>query len=90
MPKIDGIILCQEIRKIDKRIKVCFITASEDYYIKQFLELKEEECFMQKPISTDSFVSRVKLALANYCYQRRATVLLTPLLNNQPSYAKFW
>lgn len=65
MPKIDGIKLYQEIRKIDKRIKVCFITASEDYYIKQFPELKEEECFMQKPISTDSFVSRIKLALAN-------------------------
>src|SRR5918912_1680288 len=65
MPKIDGIKLYQEIRKLDKRIKVCFITASEDYYIKQFPELKEEECFMQKPISTDSFVSRIKLALAN-------------------------
>jgi two-component SAPR family response regulator len=64
MPKKDGIILYQEIREIDKRIKVCFITASEDYYIKQFPELKEEEGFMQKP-STDSFVSRIKLALAN-------------------------
>ncbi len=63
MPKIDGIKLYQEIRKIDKR--VCFITASEDYYIKQFPELKEEECFMQKPISLDSFISRIKLALAN-------------------------
>jgi DNA-binding response OmpR family regulator len=51
MPKIDGIKLYQEIRKIDKRVKVCFITASE--------------CFMQKPISLDSFISRIKLALAN-------------------------
>jgi hypothetical protein len=42
-----------------------FITASEDYYIKQFPELKEEKCFMRKPISTDSFDSRIKLALAN-------------------------
>lgn len=64
LPKIDGIKLYQEIRKIDKRIKVCFITASEDYYIKQFPKLKEE-CFMQKPISIDSFISRIKLALAN-------------------------
>ena len=64
MPKIDGVKLYQEIRKIDKRIKVCFITASEDYYIRQFPELKEEECFLQKPISTDSFISRIKLALA--------------------------
>lgn len=61
----DLVVLDIKMPKIDKRIKVCFITAPEDYYIKQFPELKEEECFMQKPISTDSFVSRIKLALAN-------------------------
>ena len=66
MPKIDGIKLYQEIRKIDKRVRVCFITASEEYYTEHFPELKkEEECFMQKPISMDSFIGRVKLALAN-------------------------
>ena len=60
------IILYQEIRKIDKRVRVCFITASEEYYTEHFPELKkEEECFMQKPISMDSFIGRVKLALAN-------------------------
>ena len=66
MPKIDGVKLYQEIRKIDKRVRVCFITASEEYYTEYFPELKkEEECFMQKPISMDSFIGRVKLALAN-------------------------
>jgi DNA-binding response OmpR family regulator len=65
MPKIDGVKIYQEIRKIDKRVKVCFITASEEYYTKQFPELKEEECFMQKPISMDNFIGRIKLALAN-------------------------
>jgi DNA-binding response OmpR family regulator len=65
MPKIDGVKIYQEIRQIDKRVKVCFITASEEYYTKQFPELKEEECFMQKPISMDNFIGRIKLALAN-------------------------
>jgi DNA-binding response OmpR family regulator len=65
MPKIDGVKLYQEIRKIDKKVRVCFITASEEYYTKQFPELKEEECFMQKPISMDDFIDRVKLALAS-------------------------
>jgi DNA-binding response OmpR family regulator len=64
MPKIDGIKLYQEIRKIDKKVKVCFITASEEYYVKQFPELEKEECFMQKPISMDNFIDRIKLALA--------------------------
>lgn len=61
MPKIDGVKLYQEVRKIDKRVRVCFITASLEYYTEHFPELKkEEECFMQKPISIENFVSRVE------------------------------
>jgi DNA-binding response OmpR family regulator len=64
MPNIDGIKLYHQLRKVDKNVKVCFITASEEYYIEHFPELNEEKCFMQKPISLDNFVDRVKLALA--------------------------
>jgi len=64
MPNIDGIKLYHQLRKVDKNVKVCFITASEEYYIEHFPELKEEKCFMQKPISLNNFVDRVKLALA--------------------------
>ena len=64
MPKIDGIKLYQEIRKIDKIVRVCFITASEEYYIEHFPELRKE-CFMQKPISVEDFVSRVDSVLAS-------------------------
>jgi DNA-binding response OmpR family regulator len=66
MPKIDGVKLYQEIRKVDKRVRVCFITTSQEYYTEHFPELKkEEECFMQKPISIENFVSRIDLALAS-------------------------
>ena len=66
MPKIDGVKLYQEIRKIDKTVRVCFITASEEYYTEHFPELKkEEECFMQKPISVEDFMSRVDSVLAS-------------------------
>jgi DNA-binding response OmpR family regulator len=66
MPKIDGVRLYHEIRKIDKRVRVCFITALQEYYTEYFPELKkEEECFMHKPISVENFVSRVDLALAS-------------------------
>jgi DNA-binding response OmpR family regulator len=64
MPNIDGIKLYHQLRKVDKNVKVCFITASEEYYIEHFPELKEEKCFMQKPISLGNFVDRVKLALS--------------------------
>jgi DNA-binding response OmpR family regulator len=49
MPKIDGIKLYQEIRKIDKKVRVCFITASEEYYIKKIPELKKAKCFCGLP-----------------------------------------
>ena len=65
MPNIDGIKLYHQLRTVDKNVKVCFITASEEYYIERFPELKEEKCFfMQKPVSLDNFVDRVKLALS--------------------------
>ena len=64
MPNIDGIKLYHQLKKVDKNVKVCFITASAGYYIERFPELKEEKCFMQKPISLNNFVDRVKLALA--------------------------
>jgi DNA-binding response OmpR family regulator len=63
MPIIDGIKLYQEIKKIDKKVRVCFITASEEYYIKKIPELKKTRCFMQKPIPMDRFIGRIKLAL---------------------------
>jgi DNA-binding NtrC family response regulator len=50
MPNIDGIKLYHQLKKVDKNVKVCFITASEGYYIEHFPELREEKCFMQKPI----------------------------------------
>jgi DNA-binding LytR/AlgR family response regulator len=40
MPKIDGVKLYQEIRKIDKRVRVRFITASPEYYTEYVPELK--------------------------------------------------
>ena len=34
MPDMDGFRLYQEMKKIDSRVKVCFLTASEMYYEK--------------------------------------------------------
>jgi two-component SAPR family response regulator len=62
MPIINGLQLYQEIRKVDKNVKVCFITASEEYYTG--LIRQREKCFMQKPIFQDDFIYRINLALA--------------------------
>jgi DNA-binding response OmpR family regulator len=39
MPKMNGMVLCNKLRKIDSKVKVCFITAGEivfDFAIRKF------------------------------------------------------
>ena len=64
MPKIDGFKLYKQIKKVDPRMKVCFLTASEMYRD----EIREvEHCtfntdlFLQKPISisTDDLIMEI-------------------------------
>ena len=71
MPNMNGFELYREIRKIDERVKVCFVTAFEVYYeeLKNIFqpssiaspEHKEEDvnCFIQKPIDIDELVKRI-------------------------------
>ena len=75
MPNMNGFELYREIKKIDDKIRVCFITAFEVYYE----ELKKKfqsssntsppqqnrqevdvRCFIQKPIDIDELVIRIK------------------------------
>ncbi len=68
---MNGFELYREIRKIDERVKVCFVTAFEVYYeeLKNIFqpssiaspEHKEEDvnCFIQKPIDIDELVKRI-------------------------------
>ena len=76
MPKMDGFKLYHEIRKIDDRVKICFITAfdvyheelkqnshsssSAKYQNKEGKEDSDVECFIQKPIDIDELVKRIK------------------------------
>jgi len=72
MPNMNGFELYREIRKMDERVKVCFVTAFEVYYeeLKNRFqpssisspEHKEEDvkCFIQKPIDIDELVKRIK------------------------------
>lgn len=73
MPNMNGLDLYKEMRKVDDKIKVCFVTAFEVYYkeLKNRFQPssiaspkhKEEEeirCFLQKPIDLDELVKRVK------------------------------
>ena len=68
MPKINGYDLYKEIRKLDNKVKICFLTASELYnenLRSQTKEiLNEVKRFISKPLTIEDLVVKVKKELA--------------------------
>ena len=68
MPKMNGYDLYREIRKLDNKIKVCFLTASELY---NTLKIPPDEIwrhtkwFISKPIDLDKLMEEIKKELAS-------------------------
>jgi DNA-binding response OmpR family regulator len=63
MPKMNGFELYHKIRKLDDKVKVCFLTAGEMYD----KEIREEtfpeldtNYFIRKPITNQDLIQRVK------------------------------
>ena len=59
MPEMDGLDFYREIRKIDKNVRLCFVTASEKYYEpfrKEIYDILGENCFIQKPIANEDLL----------------------------------
>jgi CheY-like chemotaxis protein len=66
MQDMNGFELYEELKKIDDKPKVCFITAYELYYEalkKDFPEL-DVGCFMKKPISIEDLATKISEELA--------------------------
>jgi DNA-binding NtrC family response regulator len=63
MPQMSGFELYSKIKEIDDGVKVCFITAFEDYhneFNKLFPHLEESECYVRKPITMQDLIRIVK------------------------------
>ena len=63
LPNMNGFELYYTIRRLDDKVKVCFITASEMYYEEIRKEAYPEldtNCFIIKPISNEELIRRVK------------------------------
>ena len=61
MPKMDGYELYKKLKKIDDKVKVCFLTASERYkeeHRPSFLS-SGSTSFVTKPITVDDLVRKV-------------------------------
>lgn len=66
MPQIDGFALYEKMKKIDKKVKVCFITAFDVNYqalravFPAVNDTDELGCFIRKPIEVQQLLKHVK------------------------------
>jgi CheY-like chemotaxis protein len=63
MPEMDGFHLYQEMKKIDNKIKVCFLTASEMYH-EEFREKEgfsafDKDVFLLKHINNEDLIKEI-------------------------------
>jgi CheY-like chemotaxis protein len=65
MPNMNGFELYDNMRKIDDKAKVCFITAFEVYYksLKELFPSIDVGCFITKPISVKDLANKIKQEL---------------------------
>ena len=68
MPDMNGLELYKQIKKIDDKVKVCFLTAGEmDYkqFRKELFSALDENGYIQKPIETETLIKRLNRILAS-------------------------
>ena len=67
MPVVDGFLLYQRIKRIDSRVKICFLTASEYYHERirkeQGFDGFNQESFLRKPVEIKELVNTTKKLL---------------------------
>jgi DNA-binding response OmpR family regulator len=60
MPELNGFALYREIKRLDKKVKVCFLTAGEMCYgVKQDISSVPANCFIRKPIENEELLKRI-------------------------------
>jgi two-component system, OmpR family, response regulator ChvI len=62
MPKMNGFELYRELRKMDNKVKVCFLTAGEMYY-GAYSDIFDENQFIRKPIQNEDLVNKISAIL---------------------------
>jgi CheY-like chemotaxis protein len=69
MPEMDGFRMYEEIRKMDTKVKVCFITAYDVNYqalraiFPAATTTDDTGCFIRKPIDVDDFIKHIEAEL---------------------------
>jgi DNA-binding response OmpR family regulator len=68
MPGMNGFQLCRKLREIDKKLKICFLTAVELTYLHDIDSIVindlRTDCFIAKPVNTTDLIKRLNVILS--------------------------
>ena len=66
MPELNGFALYREIKRLDKKVKVCFLTAGEMYYgYSDIFSSLPSKYFIRKPIQNQELMARINEIIAD-------------------------
>jgi DNA-binding response OmpR family regulator len=68
MPDMNGFELYREIKKIDDKVKACFLTAGEmdyNHFGKELSPALDKNCYIQKPIQNETLIKRLNRIIAS-------------------------
>ena len=73
MPELNGFALYREIKRVNKKVKVCFITAGEIYYdeYSDIFSSVPAKYFIRKPIENEGLMKRINEIIADDTELRR-------------------
>jgi len=63
MPEMNGFNLYKEIRKLDDKVSICFLTAADELYyeaLKKRYPTINENCVIHKPVENESLLRQIK------------------------------
>ena len=69
MPEMNGLVLYTELRKRDRKIKICFLTAGEinvEKLVEDKYDWLDEELIFQKPIRNNALVNMVRTLVTSH------------------------
>jgi DNA-binding response OmpR family regulator len=67
MPKMHGFELYRQIKRVDDKVKVCFLTAGEMYYgaYTDIFQAIDAQCFIRKPIENEELLKRLNKIMSS-------------------------
>ena len=66
LPGMDGFSLCEKIKKLDDKVRICFLTAADKAYyeiLKKHYPSIKENCVIYKPVDNECLLELIKSVL---------------------------